>query len=97
MIIELLYVEDCPHWRTAGERLATVAAERGLTVVHRPISSLADADVAGFHGSPTILIDGRDPFASGDRPTGLACRTYQTPEGPSGSPTVTQLRAALDA
>lgn len=97
MIIELLYFEGCPHWRTAAERLATVAAERGLPVVHRQISTAADADAAGFHGSPTILIDGRDPFASGDRPTGIACRTYQTPEGPSGSPTVMQLRAALSA
>jgi hypothetical protein len=28
----------------------------------------------GFRGSPTILVDGRDPFADGRGDLGLACR-----------------------
>ncbi|MGH8775740.1 MAG: hypothetical protein ACRDWI_11380 [Jiangellaceae bacterium] len=48
-----------------------------------------------FHGSPSVLVDGRDPSSHGDQPVGLACRVYQTPEGPAGAPTIDQLRAAL--
>jgi hypothetical protein len=93
--LELLYVESCPHWRTAAERLATIAAELGLTVEHREVTTDAQAVAVGFHGSPTVLIDRCDPFATGNEPTGLACRLYRTPGGPAGSPTLDQLRAAL--
>jgi hypothetical protein len=93
--LELLYFETCPHWSLAAERLATIAAELGLTVEHREVTTDAQAVAVGFHGSPTILIDRRDPFATGNEPTGLACRIYTTPDGPAGSPTLDQLRAAL--
>jgi hypothetical protein len=85
--LELLYSESCPHWRLAAERLATVE--------HREVTTNEQAVAVGFHGSPTILIDRRDPFAAGNEPTGLACRIYTTPDGPAGSPTLDQLRAAL--
>jgi len=48
-----------------------------------------------FVGSPTVLIDGRDPFAGAEGTFGLACRVYQTPDGLAGSPTLEQLREAL--
>jgi hypothetical protein len=51
----------------------------------------------GFRGSPTVLVDGHDPFVTGDEPTGLACRLYTTPEGLRGSPTREQLRDALSS
>lgn len=44
-------------------------------------------------GSPTILVDGRDPLASGDEPVGLACRVYDTHRTERRAPTVAQLRA----
>jgi len=49
----------------------------------------------GFHGSPSILVDGVDLFAEPGAGVGLSCRVYRTPEGLSGAPTVEQLRAAL--
>jgi hypothetical protein len=49
----------------------------------------------GFAGSSTVLLDGVDPFATGDEPTGLVCRVYPTPHGPQGSPTLEQLRKVL--
>lgn len=99
MNIELLYFDGCPHWKTADERLAQVAARRGLSVAeHRLVTTPEEAEAAQFRGSPTILIDGRDPFASGDEATfGLSCRVYQTPDGPAGAPTIEQLEAALDS
>jgi hypothetical protein len=49
----------------------------------------------GFRGSPTLLIDGHDPFASERDSVGLACRVYRTSEGKDGAPSVEDLRAAL--
>jgi len=96
MLIELLYFDDCPHWKTLHARVRQVAAARDLLVEHRLVTTPEEADAAGFRGSPTILVDGHDPFASGDEPFGLSCRVYRTPDGPAGAPTVAQLEAALD-
>jgi len=49
----------------------------------------------GFRSSPTILLDGRDPFASGDEPIGLGCRVFRTEDGVQGSPTEAQLRDVI--
>ncbi|MFP5579853.1 MAG: thioredoxin family protein [Acidimicrobiia bacterium] len=97
MKLELLYFNDCPNWKIAAERLENIATRRGLAVEARLVSTPEEAEAAGFRGSPTILVDGRDPFAAGDEPFGLACRVYQTPDGPAGSPTTEQLEAVIDA
>lgn len=97
MKLELLYFDDCPNWKMAAERLDAIAARRGLVVERRIVATAEEAQAARFRGSPTILIDGRDPFATGDEPFGLTCRLYVTPDGPAGSPTTEQLEAALDA
>ncbi len=95
MDVTLLYFDGCPSWRIAEERLAAVAAERGLTVTRRRVETAEQAEEVGFRGSPSILVDGRDVFAEAHAPLGLACRVYQTPDGLAGSPTVEQLRTAL--
>lgn len=97
MRLELLYFDDCPNWKIAGERLDDVATRRGLAVERRIVSTPEEAEASRFRGSPTVLVDGEDPFASGGEPFGLACRVYQTPDGPAGSPTSEQLEAVLDA
>lgn len=97
MRLELLYFDDCPNWTIAAERLDAVAARRGLTVERRIVATPEEAEAARFRGSPTILVDGEDPFASGDEPIGLACRVFQTPLGPAGSPTTEQLEAVVGA
>lgn len=95
MNIELQYFEGCPHWKVADGRLGPLAEALGIEIDYRPVNTAEEAVIAGFRGSPTILIDGRDPFASGDEPAGLSCRLYQTPDGPAGSPTISQLANAL--
>jgi len=97
MKLELLYFDDCPNWTVASERLMTVATSRGLVVERRIVATVEEAEAEGFRGSPTVLVDGGDPFASGDESFGLACRVYQTPDGPAGSPTIEQLEAVIDA
>ena len=74
--------------------------ERGQSTVEvslERIESQEDAERRHFVGSPTILVDGRDPFAVGETNYGLACRVYQTSEGLAGSPTKEQLWAALSS
>ncbi|NUR07386.1 MAG: thioredoxin family protein [Nocardioidaceae bacterium] len=96
MDITLLYFEGCPNWKVADERLATVAAERSdVTVTHRSVETIEEAERLGFHGSPSILVDGEDAFADADAAVGLSCRVYRTPDGLAGAPTVDQLRAVL--
>jgi hypothetical protein len=56
-----------------------------------------DVERLRFAGSPTILLNGTDPFDEPSGEYGLACRVYRTPEGPAGSPTTDQLRDALSA
>ena len=94
MDVTLLYVDGCPHWQTADARLRVLADEFGLHVTYRKVSSPEEAEVLAFHGSPTVLLDGQDPFPAEGEP-GLACRIYQTPAGPAGAPTIELLRAVL--
>ncbi len=98
MDVTLLYFDDCPNWMQAAGHLDTLAAEfPDLTLSRRLVDTSEEAERVGFHGSPSILIDGVDAFAPRDAPVGLSCRMYQTPDGPAGSPTLEQLRIALNA
>lgn len=100
MKVELLYFAGCPNWRVADERLhaALQAAGKGTVPVERVlVSTPAEAARRRFVGSPTVLIDGEDPFADDALPVGLSCRLYRTPAGTSGAPTVEQLIQALRA
>ena len=97
MKVELLYFDGCPNWRTADERLRELATEYGFQLGRRLVTTPEEARMAGFRGSPTILIDGRDPFASGDEPFSLSCRVYRTPAGIAGAPSIDQRLAEIDA
>lgn len=98
MNVTLLYFDDCPNWRVADSHLRTLAAEHPEMVIERRIvDTVEDAEATRFRGSPSIIVDGVDPFAHPDSPVGLACRVYQTPNGPAGSPTLEQLRSVVDS
>lgn len=93
--VTLLYFDGCPHWRLADERLRELGEHAGFTLEHVAVNKPEEAERLGFLGSPTLMIDGRDPFATGDEPTGLTCRVYDTPQGLQGAPTLEQLREVL--
>jgi hypothetical protein len=98
MDIELLVVPDCPNTQPATGLLRQVLDDLGLhdvTVTTRVIADQGEAEAAGFTGSPTFLINGRDPFAEPGRTPGLSCRVYRTSNGLSGTPAADQLRQAL--
>jgi hypothetical protein len=94
--IQILYVSDCPNLPTARTRLEAALRDADLeaTVEEIEVASFEDADRLGMHGSPTILVDGHDPFASGDE-VSLSCRLYRSEAETCGSPTVRQLTAVL--
>jgi len=96
--VRLLYFEDCPNWRIADARLKEALAEVGAdpdAVLYEQVTTVERAEALGFRGSPTILIDGTDPFADPGVSAGLACRLYRTAGGAQPAPTVEQLRAVL--
>lgn len=96
MNITLQYFDGCPNWTVAKDRLAVVAAEDpDLVVTFQRIDNPEDAEAVGFRGSPSILLNGTDLFPDPSTAVGLACRRYLTPDGPSGAPTLTQLRDAI--
>ena len=96
MEIILLYFDGCPNWKVADDRLAVIAAERPeITVTRHLVETFDEAERVAFHGSPSIFVDGVDPFADAGAGVGLACRIYQTPQGPAGAPTLEQLRSAV--
>ena len=93
--VTIQYFEGCPHWRIADARLRSVLRDLSRNDVHVSLELIESPDHAarvGFHGSPTVLVDGRDPFATGAEPGGMTCRVYTTDEGRQGAPTEAQLR-----
>jgi hypothetical protein len=96
--VELFYFEGCPSWKVAEERLTEALRSVGrddVTVQRRLVVTPEQAQLVGFTGSPTIRIDGADPFATGIEHVALARRVYTTPAGLSGSPTPDQLLEVL--
>lgn len=98
--VRYLYNEDCPSYEEGLEVLRAAALEVGGEMVFEEqlITEDAEAEALGFYGSPTYLIEGRDPFAPppGVPATARACRAYTTSDGSiSPVPDVDQLVAAL--
>lgn len=98
MDVTLMYFDDCPNWKVTDRLLHQLADEiDDLTIRHQFVGTPEEAEKYQFRGSPSILVDGVDPFATADDPVGLSCRVYRTPEGMAGSPTLEQLRSVLTA
>src|SRR5207302_10296620 len=88
--ITLLCVDDSPNVGLAHRAVREALARLRLVVPvkERVVTMAAEAAATGFHGSPTILIDGKDPFDTSGDGGGLSCRLYPTPNGLEGAPSV---------
>jgi hypothetical protein len=97
MRIEVLTVPECPNGPLVEQRLAEALAGRpDVRVERRVAGTAAQAEEYGMRGSPTVLIDGRDPFAGPGDAASLSCRLYRDEQGRvQGAPSTGQLRAAL--
>jgi hypothetical protein len=95
--VELLVVPDCPNEVAAFNLTRAALDELGVaaSVTVTVIESDEQARARGFIGSPTFLVNGRDPFAEPDAAVGVACRVYRSPDGLAGLPTLQELREEL--
>jgi hypothetical protein len=90
-------VPDCPNVAVLAARLAEVLDGQADVEVEQFV--VADQDVAiavGMTGSPTLLVDGLDPFAEAGAVPSVSCRLYVEESGAvAGAPSTAQLRAVL--
>ena len=93
MEIRIQYFDGCPNWKDAQEALSRLAPDAHITL--QAVETSEEAQRVGFRGSPTILVDGTDPWADMNAPVGLSCRVFQTETGLAGLPSKTQLEQAL--
>jgi hypothetical protein len=92
----ILAVPDCPNVNLLEKRLAQALKGRDATVSRHVIRDQDEAARHGMHGSPTVLIDGIDPFAGPGLPASVSCRLYREASGRAeGAPSVRQLRRAI--
>ncbi|MHB1709919.1 MAG: thioredoxin family protein [Acidimicrobiales bacterium] len=100
MNVTILYIEDCPNLEPLMAELNDLLAERtDVTVATTIVRTDDEALRLGFHGSPTVLVDGHDPFPAPSEPVGLSCRQYpccrQGGERVPGFPSRTRLAELL--
>lgn len=97
MELTVLAVPDCPNAPLLEQRLAGLLAGRPGVRVRRQVAGSEDeAARLGMRGSPTLLIDGSDPFPALGLGPMLACRLYLSDDGRlEGAPAVSALRRAL--
>jgi hypothetical protein len=95
--VTLLAVPGRPHLPVLEQRLTeALDGLPAVTVSCQVIATEDEAARSGMHGSPTILIDGVDPFAVPGQPASVSCRLYRDSHGrTSGAPSASQLRRAL--
>ncbi|MFD4868416.1 alkylmercury lyase family protein [Streptomyces sp. NPDC058412] len=80
----------------AQERIAVALEGRAAEVELVEVRDEAQAARWGMTGSPTVLLDGVDPFAPAGAAPSVSCRLYREADGAvSGAPSVAALRQAL--
>jgi hypothetical protein len=87
MEVNVLCVDACPHASRATDRIATALDRVGIDaqVLEQLVERKEQADPIAFSGSPTLLVDGRDPFPTA--PSGMSsCRLYSTESEPKEHP-----------
>lgn len=101
MLIEFLYMEDCPNREPALELLKEVMAEHDVAVPIKlvKVGTVDEAKETKFLGSPSIRIDGVDiegDTMSPNRNYSLKCRVYKFNWIFQGVPPKNLLREALE-
>ncbi|MFF3467076.1 organomercurial lyase [Streptomyces sp. NPDC002619] len=98
MRITVLTVPDCPNAPVIEDRIIRALDGRGADMETVEVADQEQAARLGMTGSPTVLIDGVDPFAVAGAPASVSCRLYRGPDGRAeGAPSVADLQRALDA
>jgi hypothetical protein len=98
-VVEVLYVQDCPHYQATLALVERVRAELGIDAdLHSTlVVDQAAAEQARFPGSPTVRVDGHD-IEPGSEPATeylVGCRLYQLEHRFAGQPEERWVREAL--
>ena len=74
MHLTILAVPGCPNAVLLEERVTSVLADHGhVTVSRHLITTAEEATRWGMHGSPTILVNGTDPFGGPGQAASMSC------------------------
>ena len=84
--VELVYFDGCPNADQARNALRTVLGEGAWREWN--LSSADTPDRFRRHGSPTVLVEGRDLTGAGGENAAMACRG-------DGAPSADAIRRAL--
>jgi hypothetical protein len=97
MHLTILGVPGCPNVKLLEEHLTqALKGRQDVTISRHEIEDQDQAARRGMHGSPTLLVDGIDPFAGPGQHASMSCRLYRDGHGPTeGAPSVRQLREAI--
>ena len=99
MTIEILYFAGCPSSVPALERVRAALESKHVLAAVRMVEvyDQEDAVARRFLGSPTIQVDGQDVEreARSRRDFGFMCRTYRTPSGMTGVPSMQMIMGAI--
>jgi hypothetical protein len=87
--VTYLFSRACPSHEEGLALLREAAEAAGVAIAVEEVEVTSDAQARerAFTGSPTYLLDGRDPFpaeAPGHTPAYDACRAYTRPGGRIG-------------
>lgn len=99
MRITVLAVPECPNAPVVRERIRAALDGRSAAMDLVEVQDEAEAARLGMTGSPTVLLDGVDPFAAPRTAApSISCRLYRDTGGRvEGAPSVAALRQALAA
>lgn len=98
MRLQILSVPDCPNTSLLDGRLTEAIATLGLdlAVEHVTVADEAHARASGMNGSPTLLLDGVDPFAAPGVEPSVSCRLYPADGGGiDGAPSIAAIAERL--
>jgi len=97
--IEIQYFDGCPNWRAVESTVRSILDESSTSAEVRltRVEALDEAERLSFRGSPTVLINGLDPWSTLSAPVGFSCRVYRTEGALAGSPSASQLREAIES
>jgi len=97
MKIDLLYIDDCPSWKSGLKNLKAALKAGGLKADICLVKVKNDADAARlkFQGSPSFRVNGVELWPEKRSAYNLSCRIYATPQGLKGFPTEEMLLEKL--
>jgi hypothetical protein len=96
--VVIQYTTGCVQHQEMTLRVRSALAATGnseIVIQHRRVATETEAELLGFIGSPTLRLNGLDPFSEPGAVAGLACRIYQTADGAAGCPSLAQLIQAV--